>query len=130
MELSLETYRSLRDAVLDLDPVLINTLAAFSIEADDAGLTVRFRFAFYGQALEDPRNVDQYPDIEVRLESDGGLDAKEEIDSLEDTELVGGFHAIEVAPGWPGNTTERPKWIVKTHSKTQAERIEWRNRLL
>jgi len=126
----LDTYPSLRDAVLDLDPVLINTLAAFSIEADDSGLTVRFRFAFYGQALENPANVDQYPDITIRLESPRGLDPKEEIDSLEDTDLVGGFHALEVAPGWPGNATGRPKWVVKTHSKTQAERIEWRNRLL
>src|SRR5690606_23038935 len=101
------------------------TLAAFWIEDHEDGPLVLFRFAFYGQSLENPANVDQYPDIEVRLAR--GLDPRDEIGSLEETEILGGFHAIEVGPGWPGNTTDRPKWIVKTHSRTQAERIQWRN---
>ena len=57
----MERYSNLRDAVLALDPVLIRTLAAFSIERHEEGLVVLFRFAFYGPRLDEPHNVEQYP---------------------------------------------------------------------
>lgn len=121
----MDRYPSLKDAVLDLDPVLIKTLAAFSIERTSEGLRTLFRFAFYGPNLERASDVDQYPDIEVLLPA--SLDPREEIEGLEDCEIVGGFHVLEIAPGWPGNDTDAPKWVVKTHAASQAERIEWRN---
>lgn len=111
----MERYPSLRDAVLALDPVLIRTLAAFSIERRDEGLLVLFRFAFYGPRLDQPHNVEQYPDIEVLLPA--SLDPKAEIDSLEETDIAGGLNALETPD----------KWIVKTHAGSQAERIAWRN---
>lgn len=121
----MDRYPSLKDAVLDLDPVLIKTLAAFSIERTDEGLRTLFRFAFYGPNLERASDVAQYPDIEVLLP--GSLDPREEIRGLEECEIVGGFHALEIAPGWPGNDGDSAKWVVKTHAASQAERIEWRN---
>ena len=121
----MENYACLRDAVLDLDPVLIRTLAAFSIERHRPGLVVLFRFAFYGAKIDNPHDIEQYPDIEVLLPAT--LDPKEEIDSLEETELLGGFNALQLAPHVPGNPTDKPKWVVKTHAASQAERIEWRN---
>jgi len=121
----MERYNSLKDAVLDLDPVLIGTLAAFSIERTSEGLLTLFRFAFYGPNLERMTDVAQYPDIEVLLSAE--LDPREEIQGLEDCEIVGGFHVLEIAPGWPGNDSDAPKWVVKTHAASQAERIEWRN---
>jgi hypothetical protein len=120
-----DRYPSLKDAVLDLDPVLIRTLAAFSIERTDEGLVTLFRFAFYGPNLERASDVDQYPDIQVLLP--GSLDPREEIRGLEESEIVGAFHVLELKPGWPGNETGAPKWVVKTHAGSQAERIEWRN---
>lgn len=102
--------------MLDLDPVLIRTLAAFSIERCAEGLAVLFRFAFYGPRLDEPHNVEQYPDIEVLLP--GGLDPESEIKSLEETDIAGAFNTLQTSPG---------KWIVKTHAGSQAERIEWRN---
>ncbi len=122
---AVQTFPSLRDAVLDLDPVLIRTLAAFSIERRDEGLRVLFRFAFFGAKLDQPHNVEQYPDIEVLLPL--SLDPKEEIDSLEETEIIGAFNAIELAPNALDNAGDSPKWIVKAHSGSQAERIQWRN---
>ncbi len=113
----MDRYPSLKDAVLDLDPVLIHTLAAFSIERTDDGLLVLLRFAFYGPNLERESDVDQYPDILVLLPA--SLDPVEEIRGLEESEIVGGFHVLELAAD--------AKWVVKTHSATQAERIEWRN---
>ena len=121
----MQEFSSLRDAVLDLDPVLIRTLAAFSIERREDHLHVLFRFAFYGPRLDEPHNVEQYPDVLVRLP--GFLDPKEQIDSLEETEIAGAFNSLELAPHVPGNPTDAPKWVVKTHAGSQAERIEWRN---
>jgi hypothetical protein len=121
----MDRYRSLKDAVLDLDPVLIGTLAAFSIEHAADGWVVLFRFAFYGANLERPSDIDQYPDIRVLLTA--SVDPREEILGLEESDLVGGFHTLEVRPGWPGNETDAMKWVVKTHAASQAERIEWRN---
>lgn len=121
----MDRYPSLKDAILDLDPVLINTLAAFSIERCGQGLRTLFRFAFYGPNLERASDVEQYPDIEVLLPA--SLDPLEEIRGLEESEIVGGFHVLELAPGWPGNDSDAPKWVVKTHAASQAERIEWRN---
>jgi hypothetical protein len=112
-----DRYPSLKDAILDLDPVLIKTLAAFSIERTEDGYRTLFRFAFYGPNLERTSDVDQYPDIEVLLPD--SLDPREEIRGLEESEIVGGFHVLELRPGW--------KWVVKTHASSQAERIAWRN---
>ena len=113
----MDRYPSLKDAVLDLDPVLIQTLAAFSIERTDEGLLTLFRFAFYGPNLERASDVDQYPDIKVLLPA--ALDARDEIQGLEESEIVGSFNVLEIA--------SEQKWIVKTHAGSQAERIAWRN---
>jgi len=120
-----QEFPSLRDAVLDLDPVLIRTLAAFSIERHGEYLRILFRFAFFGPRIDQPHNVEQYPDIHVLLP--GFLDPKEQIESLEETDIAGGFNALELAPHAPGNPTDSPKWVVKTHAASQAERIQWRN---
>lgn|GEM_PF-2523812 len=125
MELNLDRYPSLKDAVLDLDPILIDTLAAFWIERHPEGLVVLFRFAWYGPQLEDARNVEQYPDRQVLLP--GNLDAEEEILGLEESELLGAFNRMQLTPYAPGNPTGKPKWVVKTHAGSQAERIQWRN---
>ena len=121
----MDRYPSLKDAVLDLDPVLIRTLAAFWIERHSAGLVVLFRFAWYGPNLEDPRNVEQYPDIEVLLP--GSLDAEDEIIGLDESELLGELNRMQLPPHALGNPTDQPKWVVKTHAGSQAERIQWRN---
>lgn len=121
----MQEFPSLRDAVLDLDPVLIRTMAAFSIERHGDQLQVLFRFAFFGPRIDEPHNVEQYPDIHVLLP--GSLDPKEQIESLEETEIAGGFNALELGPHVPGNPTDSPKWVVKTHAASQAERIAWRN---
>ncbi|MBI1354017.1 MAG: hypothetical protein GC160_06700 [Acidobacteria bacterium] len=121
----MDQYPSLKDAVLDLDPVLINTLAAFWVERHPQGLVVLFRFAWYGPNLEDPRNVEQYPDIQVLLPAH--LDAEEEIRGLEESELLGEFNQMQLRPHVLGNPTDQPKWVVKTHAGSQAERIQWRN---
>ena len=128
----MQEFPSLRDAVLDLDPVLIRTLAAFSIErrGEHLGTAVfqqsaGLRFAFFGPRIDQPHNVEQYPDIHVLLP--GFLDPKEQIESLEETDIAGGFNALELAPHAPGNPTDSPKWVVKTHAASQAERIQWRN---
>lgn len=113
---TVQEYKSLKDAVLDLDPVLIRTLAAFSVEETAEGRVVLFRFAFYGPNLERPSDVEQYPDVSVGL--DGAVDLKREIEELEDSDLVGALNVMHVPPG---------KWIVKTHAGSQGERIAWRN---
>ena len=126
-------YRHLKDALLDLDPVLIDTLSGFSIEAAGRGYLVRFKFAFYGPALNDAtlsENADacsgavaQYPDIEVLL--DRGVWPKEQIDELSECEIAGQLHAAQIPPGYPGNNSDEPKWIVETHAGSQAERLQW-----
>jgi hypothetical protein len=121
----MDEYPSLKDAVLDLDPILIDTLAAFWIEQRSEGLVVLFRFAWYGPQLEDSRNVEQYPDREVLLPRD--LDPEEEIRGLEESELLGSFNSMKLRPHVPGNPTDKPKWVVKTHAGSQAERIQWRS---
>jgi hypothetical protein len=121
----MDEYPSLKDAVLDLDPILIDTLAAFWIEQRREGLVVLFRFAWYGPQLEDSRNVEQYPDREALLP--GSLDPEEEIRGLEESELLGSFNSMQLRPHVPGNPTDKPKWVVKTHAGSQAERIQWRN---
>jgi len=126
-------YRHLKDAVLDLDPVLINTLSGFSVEAGQRGYTVRFKFAFYGPALTDTTlseipgvgsgAVAQYPDIEVLL--DPATWPKEQIDELGECEIAGQLHAVQIPPKYPGNSSDEPKWIVQTHAGSQAERLQW-----
>ena len=83
----MNTYRSLKDAVLDLDPLLIRTLGALSIETRPEGHLVLFRFMLYGQNLERETDVEQCPDVEVLL--DRGLDPDEELRELEECEIVG-----------------------------------------
>ncbi len=121
----MNTYRNLKDAVLDLDPLLIRTLGALSIETRDDGYLVLFRFMLYGQHLERDGDVEQCPDVKVLL--DGKVDPEEEIKGLEECEIVGGLNSLKIAAGWPGNDGEGPKWVVKTHAGSQGERIEWRN---
>lgn len=126
-------YRHLKDALLDLDPVLIDTLSGFSIEAVGRGYLVRFKFAFYGPALNEATlshgigaesgAVAQYPDIEVLL--DRGVWPKEQIEELSECEIAGQLHAVQIPPGYPGNSSDEPKWIVETHAGSQAERLQW-----
>lgn len=118
-------YSNLKDAVLDLDPLLIRTLAAFSIDQHDQGYLVTFRFMLYGQHLERPSDVDQCPDKTVLLES--SLDLKREIADLDECEILGSLNAALLGPGSAGNSVLTPRWVVKTHSGSQAERIKWRN---
>lgn len=115
-------YSNLKDAVLDLDPLLIRTLAAFSIDEHDEGYLVTFRFMLYGQHLERPTDVDQCPDSQVLL--DGGVDLEREIAALDDCEILGSLNAAQVSPEFGAASA---RWIVKTHSGSQGERIEWRN---
>lgn len=118
-------YSNLKDAVLDLDPLLIRTLGAFSIDDDEDGYLVTFRFMLYGQHLERPTDVDQCPDTQVLL--DGNLDLEREIADLDDCELLGALNAARVAAGFVDSKLRAPHWVVKTHAGSQAERIEWRN---
>ncbi len=118
-------YTNLKDAVLDLDPLLIRTLGALSIEQRSEGYLVLFRFMLYGQHLERATDIEQCPDVEVLLDS--RVDPDTEIRDLEECEIVGGLNSLKIAPGWPGNDTNGPKWLVKTHAGSQGERIEWRN---
>jgi hypothetical protein len=126
-------YRHIKDALLDLDPVLIDTLSGFSIEAVGRGYLVRFKFAFYGPTLNEATlshgdgaesgAVAQYPDIEVLL--DRGVWPKEQIEELSECEIAGQLHAVQIPPGYPGNSSDEPKWIVETHAGSQAERLQW-----
>ena len=126
-------YRHLKDALLELDPVLIETLSGFSIEAGERGYMVRFKFAFYGPALNDESlsgnseagsgMVAQYPDIEILLDST--VWPKDQIDELSECDLAGQLHAVQIPPGYPGNSSDEPKWIVETHAGSQAERLQW-----
>lgn len=126
-------YQHLKDALLDLDPVLIDTLSGFSIEAGGEGYRVRLKFAFYGPALTaailsdsaGPGSgmVAQYPDIEVLL--DRNIWPKDQIDELSECEIAGQLHEVQIPPGYPGNCSDEPKWIVQTHAGSQAERLEW-----
>ena len=118
-------YSNLKDAVLDLDPLLIRTLGAFSIDDHDDAYLVTFRFMLYGQHLERPSDVDQCPDTQVLL--DGELDLEREIADLEECEILGALNAARVAASLDGSKVRAPHWVVKTHAGSQAERIEWRN---
>ncbi len=118
-------YRSLKDAVLDLDPLLIRTLGAFSIDGHDEGYLVTFRFMLYGQHLERPTDVDQCPDKQVLLSGD--LDLETEIQELDECEILGSLNPALVSPDLSANDGPGPRWVVKTHAGSQAERIEWRN---
>jgi len=118
-------YSNLKDAVLDLDPLLIRTLAAFSIDEGGESHVVTFRFMFYGQHLERPSDVDQCPDMTVLL--DAKLDLEQEIADLHDCEILGSLNAARLAPAMADAPAKSHRWVVKTHSGSQGERIEWRN---
>jgi hypothetical protein len=118
-------YSNLKDAVLDLDPLLLRTLAAFSIDEGEDAHLVTFRFMLYGQHLERPTDVDQCPDKTVLLDS--GLDLEQEIADLHDCEILGALNAARVAPSLTDAPVKSHRWVVKTHSGSQGERIEWRN---
>ena len=129
------TYRHLKDAVLDLDALLINTLSGFVVEASEPGYRVVFCFAFYGPDLdaieqtqggaEQADTIAQYPDIEVVL--DGAASPQEQITELEESDLLGGFQILRIPTGLRGNDTSETKWVVTTHAGSKAERIEWLN---
>lgn len=118
-------YSNLKDAVLDLDPLLIRTLAAFSIDEGKESHVVTFRFMLYGQHLERPSDVDQWPDITVLL--DAKLNLEQEIADLDDCEILGTLNAARLAPALADAPAKSHRWVVKTHSGSQGERIEWRN---
>ena len=118
-------YSNLKDAVLDLDPLLIRTLAAFSIDEDDEGHVVTFRFMLYGQHLERPSDVDQCPDKVVLLDSN--LDIEQEIADLDECEILGSLNAARLAPALADAPAKSHRWVIKTHAGSQGERIEWRN---
>lgn len=118
-------YSNLKDAVLDLDPLLIRTLAAFSIDEGDESHVITFRFMLYGQHLERPSDVDQCPDKTVLL--DAKLNLEQEIADLDDCEILGSLNAARLAPAMADAPANSHRWVVKTHSGSQGERIEWRN---
>jgi hypothetical protein len=118
-------YSNLKDAVLDLDPLLIRTLAAFSIDEGDESHVVTFRFMLYGQHLERPSDVDQCPDKTVLL--DAKLNLEQEIADLDDCEILGSLNAARLAPTMGDSPVKSHRWVVKTHSGSQGERIEWRS---
>ena len=118
-------YSNLKDAVLDLDPLLIRTLAALTIDESDEGHLVTFRFMLYGQHLERPTDVDQCPDKTVLLEP--SLNLEQEIADLDDCEILGSLNAARLAPALADAPAKSHRWVVKTHSGSQGERIEWRN---
>ena len=125
-------YRSLKDAVLELDDVLIRTLCGFSIERGDHGYRVVFKMAFYGPDIEaldqTPAGervgeIAQYPDVAVLLE--GSASPRTEIEELSDCRILGELYAKQIPPQTAGNDSDEPKWVVSTHCGSQAERIEW-----
>ena len=118
-------YPTLTAAVEALDPLLIKTLSGFVIETHDDSHLIRFRFAFFGPNLEEPGMIDQCPDKHCLLDREAWL--KDEIHSLDERQLLGTLYAIQLPPNVPGNTTDAPKWVVRTHAGSTAERIIWLN---
>lgn len=118
-------YSNLKDAVLDLDPLLIRTLAAFSIDEGEESHLLTFRFMLYGQHLERPSDVDQCPDMRVLL--DAKLNLEQEIADLNDCDILGSLNASRLAPSLADAPAASHRWVVKTHSGSQGERIGWRN---
>ncbi len=121
-------YRSLADAVADLDPLLVQTLMGFNITEKFDCYQVEFSFAFWQPTIDDLEtghsdSVEQCPNVVSKLFSN--LDPRTEIELLEASRKLGTFHAFQIPPDWPGNDTHAPKWVVKCHSGSTAERLEW-----
>ena len=116
-------YLTLVEAVEALDPILLKTLSGFAIESRQDAHRIRFRFAFFGPNLEDPGSIDQCPDKFSLLDRETWL--KDEIDSLEARGILGTLYAVQLPPNVPGNPTGSPKWVVRTHAGSTAERIVW-----
>ena len=118
-------YPTLVAAVEALDPILLKTLSGFAIESYEQAHRIRFRFAFFGPNLEDPSSIDQCPDKFCLLHQDAWL--KDEVDSLDAHGILGTLHAVQLPPQTPGNSTDAPKWVVRTHAGSTAERVVWLN---
>ncbi len=116
-------YPTLSAAVEALDPLLIETLSGFAIETHEDAHRIRFRFAFFGPNLEKPGMIDQCPDKHCLLDRDACL--KDEINLLDERQLLGTLHAVQLLPHAPGNLTDAPKWVVRSHAGSTAERILW-----
>ena len=92
------------------------------------GFRVEFCFALWSPSLEDlggghSNTVEQCPNKAVDLPA--GVNPRDEIDRLEAEAELGTFHTAQIPPHWPGNDTQAPKWVVKCHSGSTAERLEW-----
>jgi hypothetical protein len=121
-------YHSLIDAIGELDSLLIRTLMGFSITEQFDCYQVEFSFAFWQPKIDDLESghsdgVEQCPNVVARLSSE--IDPREEIAQLEASKQLGTFHAFQIPPDWPGNDTNAPKWVVKCHAGSTAERLEW-----
>lgn len=118
-------YPTLTAAVEELDPLLIETLSGFAIETHEDAHRILFRFAFFGPSLEHAGMIDQCPDKHCLLDRDARLE--DEIHLLDTTRLLGTLHAVKLPPCAPGNGTDAPTWVVRTHAGSTAERIVWLN---
>jgi hypothetical protein len=128
-------YQNLKDAVLDLDPVLIQTLCGFTVEELPSGYRVTFRFALFGPDLANVREgeageiltetVAAYPDVKIMLAPE--VSPGEQIQELGESELLGELAAVQIPPGTKFNDGDAPLWIVHTHSGSTAEKIRWLN---
>ena len=121
-------YRSLIDPVADLDELLVQTLMGFNITEHFECYQAEFSFAFWQPKIDGIESgssdeVEQCPNVVVQLSSN--IEPREEIDRLEQTADLGNFHAFQIPPDWPGNDSNAPKWVVKCHSGSTAERLAW-----
>lgn len=129
------TYPTLQAAVGDLDEVLVRTTAAFTIQQQQRHYLVRFKFAWFGPDLDNlcendigglsSETVAQYPDVEVALSLDAEL--AQQLAELDARGVLGTLHTMQIPPGSKGNDGDAPLWVVRTHSGSTAERIQWLN---
>lgn len=121
---------NLKDAILELDELLLKTLGGLIIEGGGEHYRITLKFALYGPSLESlgepggaANEVEQYPDRVFSLSREA--DPADQIRELEECELLGNLHAFQIPPGSNGNAGAEPKWIVKAHAGSTAERIAW-----
>jgi hypothetical protein len=114
-----DSLLNLKDAVLDLDPLLIRTLAAFSI--DRATTAIYLPLHAFGQHFERPSDVDQCPDKTVCSTPTSICN--------EIADLTAKSLARSTPPAWPRlPTLDRLAPLGRQDTPgSQGERIEWRN---
>ena len=132
MSVPLSRYRTLIEAVGDLDEVVVRTISGFTIETAEGGYLAVFKVAFFGPDLDALENlpageradtVAEYPDVKVLV--DDSVWPQDQVDELHAARTLGELCAVQLPPHVRGNETDMPKWIVSTHCGSQAERIAW-----